>query len=221
MANPRRFPRFTCLPSELRLRIWELSIPEARVVPVRFHRRFNQYVSDAAPPALLHVCSETRTLFLSTHTKLILSPKYDSAVFVNFAIDTIFFDSLDCSPEGDLSLDLARSPHRTRILSCAIETQVWEILRVFKYDPLSEVRMMPKLKTMALVMMRDHDGGERERRHIDRYGSHNFTVRVNSTTVESGLINVQGWVDTLRNDLRQPLNRLWAGNIPTVQMWLW
>jgi hypothetical protein len=89
-----------------------------------------------------------------------LSPKYNSIVFVNFDIDTIFFDSLDCSPDGDLSLDIARSPHRDRILSCAIDSQVWEVLRVFKYDPLSEVTMMPNLRTIALVMQRDHDNGE-------------------------------------------------------------
>src|SRR5436309_3339408 len=109
------FTVFSSLPSELRIKIWRCAFPGPRVVPVRFQRSSNQYTSNSAPPSLLHVCSESRSLFLSAYTKLILSPKYDSAVFVNFKIDTIFFDNLDCSPDGDLSFDLARSPHSHRI----------------------------------------------------------------------------------------------------------
>ena len=148
------FTLFVSLPSEIRIKIWRCSFPEPRVVPVRFHRSSGQYASNSAPPTLLHVNSESRSICLSTYTRLIISPKYESAVFVNFDIDTIFFDNLDCSPDGDLSLDLAKSPHRNKILSCAIDSQVWEVLRVFKYDSLSEVRMMPNLRTIALVIVR-------------------------------------------------------------------
>ncbi|KAE9365284.1 hypothetical protein N431DRAFT_354150 [Stipitochalara longipes BDJ] len=221
MESSPNFSLFTSLPSELRIKIWRSSFPGPRVVPVRFQRPSSQYISDSSPPSLLHVCSESRSLFLSIYTKLILSPKYDSAVFVNFAIDTIFFDNLDCSPDGDLSLDLARSPHRTRILSCAIDSQVWEILRVFKYDPLSEVRMMPSLRTMALVMLRDRDGAGHSRIQADRYGSQNVNFRMDSNTVEAEIMHVQGWVDILRTDLQQPLELLWTGDMPNVQMWIW
>src|SRR5437868_3062690 len=105
------FESFTNLPSELRIKIWKFGFPEPRVVPVRFNRASQQYTSTSAPPALVHACSQSRSIFLETYTKLILSPRYTSTVFIDFAHDTIFFDNLDCSPDGDLSYDLALSPH--------------------------------------------------------------------------------------------------------------
>jgi 2EXR family len=215
MALSPVFTIFMSLPSELRIKIWRCSFPGPRVVPVRFQRSSNQYTSNSAPPPLLYVCSESRSLFLSTYTKFILSPKYDSAVFINFNIDTIFFDNLECSPDGDLSLDLARSPHSGRILSCAIDSQVWEVLRVFKYDSLSEVMRMPNLKTIALVMLRDYDGGGLDRIQAEKYGRENTLIRMNSNTVESEIMHVQGYVDNLRADLKQRV-----GNVPNVQLWL-
>jgi 2EXR family len=210
------FTIFTSLPSELRIKIWRCAFPGPRVVPVRFQRSSNQYTSNSAPPSLLYVSSESRSLFLSTYTKLILAPKYDSAVFVDFTMDTIFFDNLDCSPDGDLSFDLARSPHSDRILSCAIDSQVWEVLRVFKYDSLSEVTRMPNLKTIALVMMRDRDRGVLDQIQAENYGGENSFIRMESNTVESEIMHVQGYVDHLRADLKH-----WVGNIPNVQLWLW
>jgi 2EXR family len=213
------FTLFTKLPSELRIKIWQRAFPAPRVVPVRFHR--GQYTSNSAPLSLLHASSESRSVLLSTYTKLILSPKYDSVVFINFDVDTIFFDNLDCSPDGDLSLDLARSPHSDRILSCAIDSQVWEVLRVFKYDPLSEVTMMPNLRTIALVMLRDHDTGESRRLKADKYGRENIFIRMESTAVETEMMHVQGYVDNLRADLKHALDQRRVGHVPVVQMWLW
>ena len=221
MEQSREFTPFASLPSELRIKIWKAASPGPRVVPVRFQRSLNQYVSNSPPPPLLHACPESRALLLSTYTKLILSPKYDSRVFINFAIDILFFDTLDCSPDGDISLDLAKSPHRDRILSCAIESQVWEILRVFKYDPLSEMRMLPNLRSMALVMLRDHNGNAHEHIQSDRYGSQNITIRMDSNTVEAEIMHVQGWVDILRNDLKLSPELPWTGSVPNVQLWLW
>jgi len=215
------FTLFTNLPSELRIKIWKHSSPPPRVVPVRFQRNSGQYTSNSAPPTMLHVSSESRSIFLSNYTKLMLSPKYNSIVFVNFDIDTIFFDSLDCSPDGDLSLDLARSPHRDRILSCAIDSQVWEVLRVFKYDPLSEVTMMPNLRTIALVMQRDHDNGESQQFRVDTYGRENVLVRMEPNTADSEIMHVQGWVNHLRADLTHAMELHLICNVPSVQTWLW
>jgi hypothetical protein len=220
MDSPIAFTLFTSLPSELRIKIWKYSLPEPRVVPVRYNRAAKQYTSTTAPPALLHVCSESRSLFLSTYTKFVLSPKYDSAVFVDFERDHIFFDNLDCSPEGDLSLDLAKSPHRDRILSCAIDSQVWEILRVFKYDSLSEVKLMPNLRTIALVMPKDHDRGFHQRR-VDEDGRENIFVEIDSATVGSEIRHVSLYVEGLRWELKHALEKHWTGNPPHVQMWLW
>ncbi len=215
----RTFELFTQLPVELRIKVWKHTFPEPRVLSVRFNRVTSQYTSTLAPPALVHVCSESRSLFLETYTKLILSPKYDSAVFIDFARDTLFFDTLDCSPDGDLSLDLASSPHRDRILYCAINSQLWEVLRVFRYDSLSEVRLMPNLKTVALVMSKDYDRGLHQRR-VDVDGNQSIFVDADMNTVGGEIRHVHWYVESLRWELKQGLEH-WTVNPPHVQMWLW
>jgi hypothetical protein len=222
MDSPADFPLFVELPTELRLKIWQLTIPEPRVVPVRYNRSSRQYTSTGAPPVAAHICSESRTLFLESYTKLILSPKYESAVFVDFACDTIYFDHLDCSPDGDLSFDLAISPHRDRILKCAINSELWEILRVFRYDSLSEVKLMPNLKTIALVMSKNYEIGTPQR-HMSEDGRQTILMESGATTVESGIRHIFWYVQTLKMDLKHSseTEKFWGDNLPHAQMWLW
>jgi hypothetical protein len=213
------FHLFTNLPSELRIKIWQHASPEPRIVPVLFNHTMQQYTSTSEPPALLHVCVESRTVLLYTYTNLILSPKYPSVVFVDFARDTIFFKHLDCSPDGDLALDLARSPHSNQIQNCAIESNLWEVLRVFKYDPLSEIKLMPNLKTIALVLSKDYDRGIRHRLMEEEDGHENIFVEVDSNTVGSEIRHVHWYVESLRWELKHGLEIHW-NTPPHVQMWL-
>lgn len=77
---------------------------------------------------------------------------------MDFERDTIFFDSLECSPDGDLSFDLAMSGPSgasERIVKCAIDTQLWEVLRVFRMQSLSEIKLLRNLHTFALVLKMD------------------------------------------------------------------
>jgi hypothetical protein len=80
---------------------------------------------------------------------------------------------------------------------------------------------MPNLRTIALVMLRDRDVGGLERIHENLLGRENIFIR-NSNTVESEMMHVQGWVDTLRADLSHLGKKYWnCKNVPNVQMWLW
>ena len=217
------FPLFASLPSELRLKIWSYLLPDPRVVAIRYNRTYHQYTSTTAQPELLHICSETRSLFLETHTKLRLSPKYESSVYVNFDIDTVFFDHLDCSPDGDLSIDLAASPHSNRIIRCAIDAQLWEVLRVFRFDSLSEVRLIPNLRTIALVIPRERERGHEQRTTTQSDGVEVEFVQVDSRTINSEITHVQYYVDCLRWELESGTRAkgAWPNGIPNVQMWLW
>lgn len=214
------FESFTRLPSELRIKIWKFTFPEPRIVPVRYNRATQQYISTMPAPAILHASGESRALFLETYTNLILSPKHGSAVFVDLAHDTIFFDHLDCSPEGDLSLDLAHSPHADRLLYVAIHVHVWEVLRMFKYEPLSEVNAMRNLRTLALVMSKDYDRGFLQRR-VEYHGTESLIIESESNTVGSELRDVQFAVENLRWELQHKVKLQGGqGHIPNVQMWL-
>jgi len=221
MTSPATFELFKHLSSELRIKIWQLAFPEPRIVPIRYSRILNQYTTNSVPPSLLHICSESRVLFLQTYTKLILSPKYDSCVFIDFARDTIFFDSLDCSPEGDLAFDLKRSPHKDRIERCAIEAQVWEVLRVFRYEGLSEMKWMGGLKTVALVLER-----EGPRRRVLGWegreeGEQMGVVVGDGDTVSSEIRHVLWYVESLRWEIENEGEAYWGALKPNVQMWLW
>ncbi|KAI9046948.1 hypothetical protein LZ554_009023 [Drepanopeziza brunnea f. sp. 'monogermtubi'] len=214
------FKCFMKLPSELRIKIWKITFPEPRIVPIRFNRATQQYTSNAPPPAALHVSIESRAVFLETYTNLILSPRHRSAVFVDLARETIYFDQLDCSPEGDLSLDLAHSPHADRILYVAIHAHVWDVLRMFRYEVLSEVNAMRNLRTLALVMSKDYDRGFQQRR-IEYHGSESLIIDSESNTVGSELRDVQFAVENLRWELRHKLELQGGkGHVPNVQMWL-
>lgn len=176
-------------------------------------------ISVATPPSLMNVCAESRQIFLSHYTRLILSPDYPSGVYVSFDSDTIFFDSLECSPQGDLAHDLACSPHSDRILSCAIDVQLWEVLRVFRFDSLSEVRLLENLRTVALVMRKGRGTG------VD-----GIEFDGERALAASGLERREGlfYVENLRKTLEASVKRHWdrtsagchfEGGIPSVQLW--
>jgi hypothetical protein len=171
-------------------------------------------ISVSRPPALLNTCAESREIFLAHYTLLILSPEYPSAVYVSFESDTIFFDSLDCSPQGDLAFDLASSPHSDRILSCAIDVQLWEVLRVFRFDSLSELRLLENLRTVALVMQRERDEGP-----VDSEPEGDTEMRLAAAAGERR--DNLFYVENLRKTLEAGVRSHWGGGVPTVQLWFW
>jgi hypothetical protein len=224
------FTIFEKLPSELRIKIWKCILPGPRVVSVRFNRGAKQYTSSTAPPILLRTCPESRAVTLETYTNLILSPQYESSVFVDFARDTVFFDSLDCSPKGDLSYDLATSPHKDRILSCAIDVQLWEVLRVFRYESLSELQWMRNLKTIALLMPKEglyhglhgrQAGGDRDGRSVDGDEEGRLVVGADTHLFSAEIRHSYWYVEGLRTELEKGGPEHWGNGIPNVQMWLW
>lgn len=218
MDPSRVFKLFEKLPAELRVKIWKCMFPGPRVVSVRFNRGAKQYTSSTAPPILLRVCLESRTVALETYTNLILSPKYPSSVFLDFARDTVFFDSLDCSPAGDLSYDLATSPHNDRILSCAIDVQLWEVLRVFTYESLSELQWMRNLKTIALIMPKESG---MNRRPAEGGEGGRLVVGVDTNMFSAELRHSYWYVECLQRELERGSAEHWKSGIPNVQMWLW
>ncbi|KAK3324789.1 hypothetical protein B0T19DRAFT_402987 [Cercophora scortea] len=99
MATFHPFPR---LPTELRLRIWELTASNPRVVEVRERGRLKSRAFWASPtpvPAVLHTCRESRSLLLSPtnggrtrFTKAFTYGMQPRHTWVNFAADTIHTD---------------------------------------------------------------------------------------------------------------------------------
>lgn len=144
-------------------------------------------------------------------------------------MDTIFFDVLDCSPAGDLALDLAQSAYRDRIQRVAISVDLWEVLRVFRWDALSEVKCLAGLKTLSLVLLRDARRGENNGEWIDSGdGRETRVVQIRTADGEGGTeaeIRHSLWyVECLRGELERSIRDegSWSGNTcPNVQLWLW
>ncbi|RFU32423.1 hypothetical protein B7463_g3898, partial [Scytalidium lignicola] len=233
--NPA-FHSFTLLPPELRLRIWSSAIPPPRIVPVHFCRILDAYASPIANPTLLAVCLESRALGLKHYSKLLLNRKYDSRIYVDFERDTIFFDSLECSPEGDLSFDLAMSGPdgaSERILKCAIDTQLWEVLRVFRIQSLSEIKLLRNLHIFALVLKTELSDQDLEVHYKNsivprgRDGTGNPLVVERNMELEyredEAAWHVHCYVQDLRRQVEMEWSRgkgWWKKGSPDVQMWV-
>lgn len=106
MASPdsSAFHLFSFLPAELRLKIWEYSLPESRIVPVRFdtpcqadeyvnpRHRSSGCVSTAPIPTNLHVCHESRDEALKKYC-LAFGMGDPGQIFFNPARDILYFGS--------------------------------------------------------------------------------------------------------------------------------
>jgi len=93
---------------------------------------------------------------------------------------------------------------------------------VFRYDSLSEVKLMPNLKTIALVMSKNYEFGAPQRQ-LSEDGREMVLVDSDAMTVESGIRHIHWYVQTLKMDLKHnaETERSWGDNLPHAQMWLW
>jgi hypothetical protein len=104
-ALPAQFHPFNRLPTELRLRIWSLSLPDSRIVPIRcgsgaydgespsYGSRglFTGCTSPARIPAALHACAESRDVALETYSILFGFARGPGQVVFHPKIDVLFF----------------------------------------------------------------------------------------------------------------------------------
>ncbi|KAL7898541.1 hypothetical protein HDV63DRAFT_354969 [Trichoderma sp. SZMC 28014] len=126
------FHSFAKLPTELRLRIWELSLPSPRLVPIQCGSN-NISLSKPSPPASLtssrhtfttagcmssapvpvnlHVCTESRLEALQTYRPCFGFARGPSQIFFNPEIDIMYFGPC----EGFMA---ANSQFRTCMMLC-------------------------------------------------------------------------------------------------------
>ncbi|CAG8981524.1 hypothetical protein HYALB_00003097 [Hymenoscyphus albidus] len=210
MATYDSFPLFATLPSELRLKIWRHALPGPNVLPIRFSKALGRYMTPVPLSPLLSTTSESRAVFLSEYTNLILSPVYPSSIYIDFEQDTLFFDSMECSPRGDLALDLARSPCREKIRKVAIHSQLWEVLRIFRHGGLSEIGVLRGLRTFALVLVLKEEGAHPTPGREMILGD-----------FEEEVMNVNLHADDIREELAREDGGRWAsGKAPRVTIWI-
>jgi hypothetical protein len=82
---------FTCfnhLPFELRLQVWELALPIPKVVEINLSFNKSPF-ANCPPPALLSVCSESRSVALKQYHASFVSKSFPAGVYIDPHLDTI------------------------------------------------------------------------------------------------------------------------------------
>ncbi|KAI0459995.1 hypothetical protein F5B21DRAFT_205126 [Xylaria acuta] len=111
------FTKFSDLPPELRIKIWQFAMPEARTVviksPYTRHKHIPTSLDEALPqahddeetwqsttqiPALLHVNAEARYEALKHYSLSLGVGKGQPRVYIDFERDTIFFGGAELEP---------------------------------------------------------------------------------------------------------------------------
>jgi 2EXR family len=124
MRRATTFPRFSLLPAELQLLIWEFAIPDPRVICYssrtgawfewnKYTRAYTSiYSLTQTLPGILHACYDSRKEALKRY-KLAFTMELCKPVYFDFARDTLEF--------GDFAAFDAFSKRNTRFNGSAIE----------------------------------------------------------------------------------------------------
>ncbi|KAH7360725.1 hypothetical protein BKA65DRAFT_577663 [Rhexocercosporidium sp. MPI-PUGE-AT-0058] len=116
----KTFHPFPNLPTELRLKIWQHSLPGPRVLHLLHNRRINHLVTTTPTPSLLRTSQESRAEGFKV-LKLFFDPGWDAAtaavrsfpyVYINPEVDTFYFPTLNNRP---LPLPFALQPGATAV----------------------------------------------------------------------------------------------------------
>lgn len=150
MALLTEFHGFPDLPTELRLKIFSIALSSPRVVNITCNRGPYQhqirqaakcFTSNHKPPALLHVCHESRQEGLSVYApsfKTDVSPIY---TYISFSQDTIRM--------SDGALSYLRDDELKSIRKMILDVQDAVYFTHFNIDILQQ--MQPNLKEVELV----------------------------------------------------------------------
>ncbi|KAG4027002.1 hypothetical protein MFRU_034g00600 [Monilinia fructicola] len=224
MSTITAIPSFIKLPSELRLKIWSNLLPGPRTLPIRYSRTKKSYFAPVAPSVLQFISSETRTLFLEHYVLLHLNPAYSSTIYIDFSLDTLCFDHEDCSPSGDLAMDFKSCTQSGLIERVDIDAQFWEILRLFRFDVLSEIKYLTGLRNLTLFLKRYEEdqqtfGEGYERSRQREFLGGRMLMLFEGQTTDREIAQCQWYVQTVKWELEHGIEQ-WRNGKPSVQMWI-
>ncbi|ETS80096.1 hypothetical protein PFICI_07625 [Pestalotiopsis fici W106-1] len=180
------FSKFNDLPPELRIKIWQTAMPEARTVVVKspyapkddappsleealVHTDgpTKTWTSNTPIPALLHVNAEARHEASKRYQLALSVGQHQPRIYVDFTRDTIFLGSSELKPECSSLWSKTNDMEKIERLAVVPEG-AWRVLRWKKIDfdrlqKLTFVHDTEKLKlgpTMELVEDKAQDEAE-------------------------------------------------------------
>ncbi|KAI1635313.1 hypothetical protein F4809DRAFT_461268 [Biscogniauxia mediterranea] len=151
--GPTSFTKFNELPPELRIKIWQHAMPEARTVVIKSPSTRNTqtpksldgalshtcdeeeetWQSTTQIPALLHVNAEARYEALKHYTLSFGVGGRQSRIYVDFSRDTIFFGHAELKPECSSLWASTQDLNKIQRLAVVPEG-AWRVLRWKKVD---------------------------------------------------------------------------------------
>lgn len=85
------FTLFSDFPAELRLQVWQYAISFERVVEIQYMNATIRHGASPRPPAILHVCRESRYEALKVYKLCFNTKKVPKSIYINPAHDILFF----------------------------------------------------------------------------------------------------------------------------------
>ncbi|KAI0143743.1 hypothetical protein GGR57DRAFT_495142 [Xylariaceae sp. FL1272] len=179
------FTNFNKLPPELRIKIWQHAMPDARTVVVKSpfpqQKQTPASLEDALPqtfneeltwqattqlPALLHVNAEARHEALKRYTLSLGVGKCQPRIYVDFERDTIFFGNTEIKQECSPLWAETRGLDKVQRLAVVPEGS-WRVLRWEKVDLVSLQKMIfvhdtDKVRLGPLSQLVEDDASEVE-----------------------------------------------------------
>ncbi|KAK6062356.1 hypothetical protein SCUP234_07264 [Seiridium cupressi] len=146
------FPKFNELPPELRIKIWQAAIPEARTIivnsPHAHKKNASQSLEDALVqnddvtetwtsqtqiPVLLHVNAEARHEALKHYQLSLGVGQHQPRIYIDFSRDTLFLGSAELQPQCSSLWSKTRDMEKIERLAVVPEG-AWRVLRYQKVD---------------------------------------------------------------------------------------
>ena len=79
---------FTSLPAELRIAVWQFSVPEPRNLVLSWNGK--EFKSNGTPPNILHVCHEAREESTKSYSLTFGSPGSPPKIWFDYARDVLY-----------------------------------------------------------------------------------------------------------------------------------
>jgi hypothetical protein len=164
MSTLTSFHLFPMLPSELRIKVWNLALSLPRVVTVSCERerlsltrRFAKaFISQTAVPALLHTCRESRLEGFLTYKPMFKTDTSPIYTYVSLKHDTI-----QCA---DTMLEYLGEEEAEHLQRMILEVKDAAYFGHFHMDVLMRMR---KLRELDLLVQQEVIGWNRGRRYLD------------------------------------------------------
>ncbi|KAI2624383.1 hypothetical protein GGR54DRAFT_573917 [Hypoxylon sp. NC1633] len=189
MSGPDSFSLFSLLPTELRLQIWR-HICHPRVVEVLYDSGNDQCSSSTAPPAILHVCQESRYEALLLYRRSFGTKSHEPTIYFYPELDTLYIPRPPSMGYDDASrsfTDLVLGTDDT--VNLAIDYVRPTIRRPWEtYNKYTLMQSFPKVKEVYLVLSADaeaEDNGHEDIGLVDPTGDILALCRLLSDVKES------------------------------------